>query len=89
VFDKMYGTGRAAAAIVEAEGLARIDDEAEVARIVAGVLATNRTAVAEFHAGKQQTFGFLVGQVIKATAGKANPEIVNRLVTAALRKDTE
>jgi aspartyl-tRNA(Asn)/glutamyl-tRNA(Gln) amidotransferase subunit B len=89
VFDRMYGSGRAAADIVAGEGLARIDDEAEVARIVGDVLATNEKAVAQFRAGKARTFGFLVGQVVKATGGKANPEIVNRLVQDALRKDPE
>jgi aspartyl-tRNA(Asn)/glutamyl-tRNA(Gln) amidotransferase subunit B len=89
VFERMYGTGADAAAIVEAEGLARIDDEAQVARVVGEVLAAHAAAVAQFRAGKQQTFGFLVGQVIKATAGKANPAIVNRLVRQALGKDPE
>jgi aspartyl-tRNA(Asn)/glutamyl-tRNA(Gln) amidotransferase subunit B len=89
VFDKMYGTGRTAAAIVDEEGLASIDDETEVARIVSEVLSTNAKAVAQFRAGKQQTFGFLVGQVVKATGGKANPAIVNRLVKAALQKEPE
>jgi aspartyl-tRNA(Asn)/glutamyl-tRNA(Gln) amidotransferase subunit B len=86
VFEQMYGTGRAAAAIVESDGLARIDDEAAIERIVRDVLATNTKAVAQFRAGKQQTFGFLVGQVIKATAGKADPELVNTLVRRALQK---
>ena len=89
VFEQMYGTGRAAAAIVDAGGLARIDDEAAIERIVRDVLATNAKAVAQFRAGKQQTFGFLVGQVIKATAGKANPELVNTLVRRALQKGPE
>jgi aspartyl-tRNA(Asn)/glutamyl-tRNA(Gln) amidotransferase subunit B len=89
VFDKMYGTGRSAAEIVDAEQLARIDDEAAVARIVHDVLAASAKAVAQYHAGKRQTFGFLVGQVVKATAGKADPALVNRLVAAALQKDSE
>ncbi len=89
VFEKMYGTGRSAADIVDAEHLARIDDEAAIARVVRDVLGASPKAVAQYHAGKRQTFGFLVGQVIKATAGKADPALVNRLVTAALQKGSE
>ncbi len=80
VFEKMCATGRAAAEIVEAEGLARIDDEGALERTVRQVLTANETAVAQFRAGKQQTLGFLVGQVMKATRGQANPELVNRLI---------
>jgi len=56
---------------------------------VRDVLATNARAVAQYRGGKPQTFGFLVGQVIKATAGKADPEMVNKLVKGALQKDPE
>ena len=88
VFEQMYATGRSADAIVEAEGLGRIDDEAAVAATVREVLAAHATAVAQYKAGKRQTFGFLVGQVIKATRGRANPALVNRLVTRQLEGET-
>jgi aspartyl-tRNA(Asn)/glutamyl-tRNA(Gln) amidotransferase subunit B len=84
VFEKMCASGRNAAAIVEAEGLARIDDEAALDAAVRGVLAANADAAAQYRAGKQQTFGFLVGQVMKATRGKANPALVNTLLKRAL-----
>jgi aspartyl-tRNA(Asn)/glutamyl-tRNA(Gln) amidotransferase subunit B len=84
VFEKMCAGGRQAREIVEAEGLARIDDEAALDAAVRDALAKNEGAVAQYRAGKQQTFGFLVGQVIKATRGKANPEVVNRLMRRAL-----
>jgi aspartyl-tRNA(Asn)/glutamyl-tRNA(Gln) amidotransferase subunit B len=84
VFEKMYGTGRSADEIVQAEGLSRIDDEAALEQAVRDVLAANADAVAQYRAGKQQTFGFLVGQVMKATRGKANPGMVNQLVRRAL-----
>jgi aspartyl-tRNA(Asn)/glutamyl-tRNA(Gln) amidotransferase subunit B len=80
VFEKMYTTGRSAADIVESEGLARIDDEAAIVAAIQAVLEAHPKAVAEFRAGKQQTFGFLVGQVMKATRGKANPALVNTLL---------
>jgi aspartyl-tRNA(Asn)/glutamyl-tRNA(Gln) amidotransferase subunit B len=84
VFEKMCATGRPALEIVEAEGLARIDDAAAIEAVVRDVLADNEAAVAQIRAGKQQTFGFLVGQVMKATRGKANPETVNTLLRKAL-----
>jgi aspartyl-tRNA(Asn)/glutamyl-tRNA(Gln) amidotransferase subunit B len=84
VFEKMYASGRAAEDIVAAEGLARIDDEAALDAAVRDVLAAHPDAVSQYRAGKQQTFGFLVGQVMKATRGKANPGMVNQLVRRAL-----
>jgi aspartyl-tRNA(Asn)/glutamyl-tRNA(Gln) amidotransferase subunit B len=84
VFEKMYTTGRTAAAIVEAEGLAQIDDEALIARLIAEVVAANADAVAQYRAGKASTFGFLVGQVMRAAKGKANPQRVNALLQKAL-----
>jgi aspartyl-tRNA(Asn)/glutamyl-tRNA(Gln) amidotransferase subunit B len=80
VFEKMYATGRTAAEIVQAEGLSRIDDERAIGAAVRQVLEANPKAVGEFRAGKQQTMGFLVGQVMKATKGKANPALVNSLL---------
>jgi aspartyl-tRNA(Asn)/glutamyl-tRNA(Gln) amidotransferase subunit B len=84
VFEKMYGSGRSARAIVDAEGLARIDDAAAIDRIVSETLAGHAATVAEYRAGKTKTFGFLVGQVMKATAGKADPARVNAAVTRFL-----
>jgi aspartyl-tRNA(Asn)/glutamyl-tRNA(Gln) amidotransferase subunit B len=80
----MYATGRPAAAIVDAEGLGRIDDEASVEAAVRQVLSSNADAVTQYRAGKKQTFGFLVGQVIKTMSGKANPALVNALVRRQL-----
>jgi aspartyl-tRNA(Asn)/glutamyl-tRNA(Gln) amidotransferase subunit B len=84
VFEKMYGSGRSAEAIVAAEGLASINDDAALESAVREVLAKNETAVAQYRAGKQQTFGFLVGQVMKATRGKGNPAIINALMKRIL-----
>jgi len=80
VFEKMYGTGRRAPAIVDAEGLAKIGDQDAIDRIVRDTLAAHAATVAEYRAGKTKTFGFLVGQVMKATAGKADPAGVNAAV---------
>ena len=84
VFEKMYASGRSAAEIVEREGLARIDDHEAIAAAIRSVLDASAAAVAQYRAGKQQTFGFLVGQVMKATRGKANPALVNDLLRKML-----
>ena len=80
VFEKMYGSGRRAKEIVDAEGLARIDDAGAIDAMVRDVLAGHAPTVAEYRAGKTKTFGFLVGQVMKAAAGKADPAKVNESV---------
>jgi aspartyl-tRNA(Asn)/glutamyl-tRNA(Gln) amidotransferase subunit B len=84
VFEKMYETRRSARAIVDAEGLGRIDDAAAIDAIVRDVLAGHSGPVAEYRAGKTKTLGFLVGQVMKATAGKADPGRVNESVRRVL-----
>jgi len=84
VFEKMMASGRSADAIVAAEGLTQIDDESQIVDMIAGVIAKNADAVAGYRAGKTATFGFLVGQVMKAAAGKANPKRVNDLLKRAL-----
>ncbi len=84
VFGKMYASGRSAREIVEAEGLAQIDDESQIVTAIADVLLRNADAVAQVAAGKSNAFGFLVGQVMKATGGKANPRRVNELLKKAL-----
>lgn len=80
----MMATGQEAAAIVSAQGLTQIDDESQIVGLIADVIAKNADAVAGYRAGKTATFGFLVGQVMKAAAGKANPTRVNDLLKRAL-----
>jgi aspartyl-tRNA(Asn)/glutamyl-tRNA(Gln) amidotransferase subunit B len=84
VFDKMFATDRTADDIVRAEGLTQIDDDAQLTALVSGALEKNGDAVAQYRAGKQSALGFLVGQVMKAAAGKANPRRVNELLKRAL-----
>jgi aspartyl-tRNA(Asn)/glutamyl-tRNA(Gln) amidotransferase subunit B len=81
----MYGPGRAADEIVRSEGLAQISDEDALATIVRDILGAQPDAVAQYRAGKAASFGFLVGQVMKATSGKASPKVVNEL----LRREIE
>ena len=87
VFEKMIASRQSAASIVEAEGLGRIDDEAAVDAAVRKVLAAHDDAVRQYRAGKKQTYGFLVGQVIKSMGGKANPALVNALMRRELDKE--
>ena len=84
VFAKMFDSGRSADEIVAAEGLAQIGDTGAIEAIVREVLAANADAVAQYRAGKQQTFGFLVGQVMKASKGKVNPQLANQVLKDAL-----
>jgi aspartyl-tRNA(Asn)/glutamyl-tRNA(Gln) amidotransferase subunit B len=80
VFERMFARGGGAEEIVESEGLARVDDVAEIEAVVRETLAANPKPVEQYRAGKKQTFGFLVGQVMKKSGGKANPETVATIV---------
>jgi len=86
VFAKMYDTGRSADDIVAAEGLAQNNDEGALLAIVRDVIARHADAAAQFRAGKSQTFGFLVGQVMKGSGGKANPKLANELLKRELQQ---
>jgi aspartyl-tRNA(Asn)/glutamyl-tRNA(Gln) amidotransferase subunit B len=84
VFERMFATGEAADTIVAAEGLARLDDAGAIAALVSDAIAANPKPVAQYRAGKRQTFGFLVGQVMKASRGTADPEKVAEALRRAL-----
>jgi aspartyl-tRNA(Asn)/glutamyl-tRNA(Gln) amidotransferase subunit B len=84
VFEIMLESGEGAAAIVESRGLKQTSDTGAIDAAVDKVLADNADKVAEFKAGKEALFGFFVGQVMKAMAGKANPGIVNDRLRAKL-----
>jgi len=84
VFAKMYDSGRSADEIVAAEGLAQVGDESALLDIIRGVIAAHADAVAQYRAGKNQTFGFLAGQVMKASKGKANPKLATELLKKEL-----
>ena len=84
VFDKMWSSGRRAQAIVDAEGLGQIGDESALAAIVASVIEQHPDPVAQYRAGRTNTLGFLVGTVMKASQGKANPKVVSDLMKKAL-----
>ena len=73
-------------AIIEAEGLTQLSDTGELAAIIDRIVADNPAQVEQFRAGKEKVLGFFVGQVMKATQGKANPQVVNELLRDALSR---
>ena len=77
VLVKMIETGKSPSAIVKEEGLTQVSDEGELSAIIAEVIAANPGPVADVKSGKEKAIGFLVGQVMKATKGRANPAKVN------------
>ena len=84
VMEDMYKTGKAPQEIIEAKGLVQITDEAALMDVVAGVIANNPNQLAQFRGGKDKLFGFFVGQVMKETQGKANPQLINDLLKKML-----
>ena len=84
VFEKAADTGGRPGEIVREGDLAQIGDADELEAVVQQVLADNQRAVAKYRAGKTGTLGFLVGQVMRVTKGKASPQVVNELLKAAL-----
>ncbi|QCO16567.1 Asp-tRNA(Asn)/Glu-tRNA(Gln) amidotransferase GatCAB subunit B (plasmid) [Azospirillum brasilense] len=85
VFEAMFETGEKPADIVEKKGLRQVTDTGAIESSIDAVLAANADKVAEFQSGKDKLFGFFVGQVMKATQGKANPALVNEILTAKLK----
>ena len=84
VFEEMIASGESAEAVVERKGLVQVTDEGAIADAIRGVLAASADKVAEYRSGKDKLFGFFVGQVMKATAGKANPALVNEILKREL-----
>jgi aspartyl-tRNA(Asn)/glutamyl-tRNA(Gln) amidotransferase subunit B len=80
----MWATGREPARIVEEQGLVQVSDAGEIERIVDEVLAASAAQVEQYHGGNEKVFGFFVGQVMKASKGKANPALVNELLKRKL-----
>lgn len=84
IFPEMYRSGKPPEEIVRDKGLTQVSDEAALAAIIDDVLVKNPTQVEQYKAGKEQVLGFLVGQVMKASGGKANPGKVNELLKKRL-----
>jgi aspartyl-tRNA(Asn)/glutamyl-tRNA(Gln) amidotransferase subunit B len=84
VFKELIETGKDPQTIVEEQGLVQISDEGAIKAIVEQVVDNNPQSVADFKAGKEKAVGFLVGQIMKETKGKANPGLVNKLILESL-----
>jgi aspartyl-tRNA(Asn)/glutamyl-tRNA(Gln) amidotransferase subunit B len=85
VLVEMFATGKSAAAIVEERGLVQVSDTGEIDRVIDEVIAASPNQLAHYRAGKEALFGFFVGQVMKASKGKANPKIVNERLREKLK----
>lgn len=86
VFAEMMASGKEASSIVEAKGLKQVTDLGAIDKIVAEVIAENPDNVAAYKSGKDKLFGFFVGQIMKKSGGKANPDIVNDLLKRKLEE---
>jgi aspartyl-tRNA(Asn)/glutamyl-tRNA(Gln) amidotransferase subunit B len=84
VFDGMWQSGKAPQAIVEEQGLVQVSDSAHIESIINEIMTANSGQVEEYRGGKEKVFGFFVGQVMKASKGKANPTVVNELLLKML-----
>lgn len=85
VFEAMIETGQAASKIVKERGLEQVTDYGAIEKSIDAILSTHADKVAEYRAGKDKLFGFFVGQVMKATAGKANPAVLNDILKKKLQ----
>lgn len=86
LFQELVTNGGDANEVVEAKGMAQISDPAKLEPIIDAVLADNQESIDDFHAGKGRAMGYLVGQIMKQTQGKANPQTVNQLLSQKLKK---
>ncbi len=86
VIKEMTATGKSPSQIVEEKGLKQISDEGQIRSMIEEVLRENSKEVERFKAGEEKVFGFLVGQVMKKAKGKANPQLVNKLLREMLSK---
>lgn len=85
VLIEMFKTGKPAQTIIEEKGMVQLSDTGEIDALVDSVIAANPDALASYRSGKETLFGFFVGQVIKASKGKANPKVVNERLRAKLQ----
>jgi len=85
VFEEMYKSGKDAKTVVEEKGLVQISDDGAILAVIDEVMSKNQDKVDDYRSGKEKLFGFFVGQVMKATQGKANPAKVNELLKEKLK----
>lgn len=86
IFAEVFETGKLPSVLVEEKGMTQISDTSEIEMIIDQVFAENPGPVAELKAGKDKTLGFLVGQVMKLTQGRANPQVVNQIIVRKINE---
>ena len=86
IFEEMCYTGESPDQIIESKGLKQLSDDGEIEKLINAVLEDNPNQVAAYLDGKEKLFGFFVGQVMKLTGGKANPEMVNKILKEKLKR---
>ena len=84
IVEEMYKTGKMPGIIIEEQNLIQITDEFALAKTINNIIAANPIQLAQYRSGKEKVFGFFVGQVMKATQGKANPKMINDLLRKML-----
>ena len=84
IVEEMYKSGKPPQAVIKEKGMVQLTDEEAIAEIITGIMAANPAQLAQYRNGKDKLFGFFVGQVMKATQGKANPQIINELLKKML-----
>ncbi len=87
VLTEMFGSGKSARHIIDEQGLVQVSDVGEIESAISEVINANPQQLAQYRSGKESLFGFFVGQVMKASKGKANPKIVNELLRAKLNEN--
>jgi aspartyl-tRNA(Asn)/glutamyl-tRNA(Gln) amidotransferase subunit B len=84
IVEDMYKTGKSPQTIINEKGLVQITDEGELVKTITAIIEANLGQLKDYRGGKEKLFGFFVGQVMKATQGKANPQLVNELLKKML-----
>ena len=86
IFEEMWVSGSSPDEIIESQGLKQISDDGAIEKIIMTVISDNLDQVEAYLGGKDKLFGFFVGQVMKLTEGKANPQTVNKILKEQLKK---
>jgi aspartyl-tRNA(Asn)/glutamyl-tRNA(Gln) amidotransferase subunit B len=85
VLVEMFASGKTAAVVIEERGLVQVSDTGEIDRVIDEVMAASQNQLEQYRSGKETLFGFFVGQVMKASKGKANPKVVNERLREKLK----
>ena len=86
IFEEMWNSKKSPDEIIEEKGLKQVTDSSEIEKVINQVLEQNQSQLEQYKSGKEKLFGFFVGQVMKASRGKANPEQVNKLLEERLKE---